>query len=76
MLEDLIEGWDGEETVIGLDRPVGTWMFVCVHSTVRGPAAGGTRMAVYRAPARRTVLRATAYSRASSSSAGRAEPNG
>jgi leucine dehydrogenase len=26
-------------------------MFVCVHSTVRGPAGGGTRMRVYPAPA-------------------------
>ena len=51
MLEDLIEGWDGEETVIRFDRPSGAWIFVCVHSTVRGPAGGGTRMAVYQAPA-------------------------
>src|SRR5215470_9455926 len=51
VLEDLIEGWDGAETVIRFDRPTGTWMFVCVHSTVRGPAGGGTRMATYRAPA-------------------------
>jgi leucine dehydrogenase len=51
MLEGLIAGWDGEHTVIRFDRPTGTWMFVCVHSTVRGPAAGGTRMAVYQAPA-------------------------
>jgi glutamate dehydrogenase/leucine dehydrogenase len=26
-------------------------MFICVHSTVRGPAGGGTRMAAYPAPA-------------------------
>jgi leucine dehydrogenase len=51
MLEDLIAGWDGEHTVIRFDRPTGTWMFVCVHSTVRGPAGGGTRMAVYQDPA-------------------------
>lgn len=51
MLENLIESWDGEQTAIRFDRPTGTWMFVCVHSTVRGPAGGGTRMAVYRAPA-------------------------
>jgi leucine dehydrogenase len=51
MLEDLIAGWDGEETVIRFDRPAGTWMFICVHSTVLGPAAGGMRMATYPAPA-------------------------
>jgi len=51
LLEDLIGGWDGEETVIRFDRPTGTWMCICVHSTVRGPAGGGTRMATYPAPA-------------------------
>jgi leucine dehydrogenase len=51
VLEDLIRRWDGEETVIRFDRPTGTWMFACVHSTVRGPAGGGTRMAVYQTPA-------------------------
>jgi leucine dehydrogenase len=51
ILEDLIAGWDGEETVIRFDRPTGTWMFICVHSTVLGPAGGGTRMATYPAPA-------------------------
>ena len=49
MLENLIAGWDGEETVIRFDRPAGTWMFICVHSTVLGPAGGGTRMATYPA---------------------------
>jgi leucine dehydrogenase len=51
MLEDLIREWDGEEIVTGFDRPSGTWMFVCVHSTRRGPAGGGTRMKVYADPA-------------------------
>ena len=51
MFEDLIRAWEGEEVVIGYDRPSGTWMFVCVHSTRRGPAAGGTRMKTYPDPA-------------------------
>jgi len=51
MLEDLIREWDGEEIVTGFDRPSGTWMFVCVLSTRRGPAGGGTRMKVYADPA-------------------------
>ncbi len=50
-LAELIRGWDGEETVLRFDAPTGTWMLVCVHSTVLGPAAGGTRMKVYGEPA-------------------------
>src|SRR5215208_3720745 len=38
--ESLIERWDGEEVVVHFDRPTGSWMFVCIHSTVLGPAGG------------------------------------
>ena len=51
MFEDLLRHWDGEEAVIRYDAPSGAWMFVCVHSTVLGPAGGGTRMRVYEQPA-------------------------
>src|SRR5437588_12244432 len=51
MLEDLIRSWDGQEAVIHFDEPSGTWMFICVHSTLRGPACGGTRMKTYADPA-------------------------
>ena len=51
MLEELIRSWDGEEVVVRYDRPTGTWMFVCIHSTARGPAGGGTRMQTYASPA-------------------------
>jgi leucine dehydrogenase len=50
VFEDLLRAWDGEEVAVRFDAPTDTWMFVCVHSTVLGPAAGGTRMKVYRAP--------------------------
>jgi leucine dehydrogenase len=50
VLEDLIRGWDGEEVVVRFDEPTRTWMFVCIHSTARGPAGGGTRMKVYPEP--------------------------
>jgi leucine dehydrogenase len=50
VLEDLIRSWDGEEVVARFDEPTGTWMFVCIHSTARGPAGGGTRMKVYGEP--------------------------
>ncbi len=49
--EDLLAGWDGEHAVVRFDPESGTWMFVCLHSTARGPAGGGTRMRVYPAPA-------------------------
>ncbi len=51
MLEELIRSWDGEEVVVGFDTPTRTWMFVCIHSTRRGPAGGGTRMKTYSSPA-------------------------
>ena len=47
MFEDLLRAWDGEQVVVRFDEPSSTWMFVCVHSTALGPAAGGTRMKVY-----------------------------
>ena len=50
MFEDLLSTWDGEEVAVRFDARTGAWMFVCVHSTVLGPAAGGTRMKVYPAP--------------------------
>jgi len=49
--ETLLAGWDGEQAVIRFDPESGAWMFVCIHSTARGPAGGGTRMRVYPTPA-------------------------
>jgi leucine dehydrogenase len=49
--ESLLASWDGEHAVVRHDPESGAWMFVCVHSTARGPAGGGTRMRVYPAPA-------------------------
>jgi leucine dehydrogenase len=51
VFEDLIRAWDGEEIAIHYDHPSGAWMFVCIHSTRRGPADGGTRLSVYETPA-------------------------
>jgi glutamate dehydrogenase/leucine dehydrogenase len=47
MFEELLETWDGETVVVNRDRESGSWIFVCLHSTRRGPAGGGTRMKVY-----------------------------
>jgi len=49
--EQLLTGWDGEHVVIRHDAESGAWMFVGVHSTVLGPALGGTRMRAYGSPA-------------------------
>jgi leucine dehydrogenase len=48
--EELLAGWDGEHAVVRHDTESGAWMFVCLDSTVLGPAGGGTRMRVYPAP--------------------------
>jgi leucine dehydrogenase len=47
MLERSFRDWDGEHVVVRYDRPSGTWMLIGVHSTVLGPAVGGTRMKEY-----------------------------
>lgn len=49
--EQLLEPWEGETAVIHRDKETGSWMFICIHSTRRGPAGGGTRMKVYKTPA-------------------------
>jgi len=49
--ESLLAGWEGEHAVVRHDPESEAWMFVCVHSTVLGPAGGGTRLRVYPAPA-------------------------
>jgi len=51
VFESLLRDWDGEEAVVRFDEPSGSWMFVGVHSTTLGPAAGGTRMKTYAEPA-------------------------
>jgi len=50
VFEERLQGWDGEELVTRYDEATGTWMFIAVHSTVLGPAMGGTRMKTYPSP--------------------------
>jgi leucine dehydrogenase len=50
-LEDVLRAWDGEHAELRHDHASGAWMFVCIHSTRLGPAAGGTRIGVYDSPA-------------------------
>jgi leucine dehydrogenase len=50
VFEEQLRAWDGEEVVVRFDAPSAAWMFVAIHSTVLGPAAGGTRMKSYTSP--------------------------
>jgi len=50
LFEDQLRAWDGEEVVLRFDAPSAAWMFIGVHSTVLGPAAGGTRIKSYGSP--------------------------
>jgi leucine dehydrogenase len=45
--EDLLSAWPGEQVAVRFDEASGAWMFICIHSTVLGPASGGTRLRVY-----------------------------
>ncbi len=47
VFDELLREWDGESAEIRYEAESGAWMFVCIHSTQLGPAAGGTRMGVY-----------------------------
>lgn len=47
MVESLLKEWDGETVIVRHDRPTGAWIIIAVHSTLLGPAVGGTRMKPY-----------------------------
>jgi len=46
-MESLLKAWDGETVITRYDRTTGSWIFIAIHSTRLGPAAGGTRMKSY-----------------------------
>jgi len=46
-LEQVLDEWDGELTVVHRARSSEAWMVVAVHSTALGPTAGGCRMMAY-----------------------------
>jgi len=46
-MESLLKAWDGETVIVRHDRLTGVWIFIAIHSTHLGPAAGGTRMKSY-----------------------------
>nr|VFJ48231.1 MAG: leucine dehydrogenase [Candidatus Kentron sp. FW]VFJ53557.1 MAG: leucine dehydrogenase [Candidatus Kentron sp. FW] len=43
----LLEEWDGQEVIIHYDHETNSWIFIAIHSTVLGPADGGTRILFY-----------------------------
>ncbi len=47
MLDRLLRSWGGERLVVRRDEPTGAWILIAIHSSVLGPAAGGTRMKPY-----------------------------
>lgn len=46
-IEALLRQWDGEHLIIRYDQPTGAWILIAIHSSVLGPATGGTRMKSY-----------------------------
>ena len=46
-METLIKDWAGETVIVRHDKPSGAWIFIAIHSSRLGPAAGGTRMTSY-----------------------------
>jgi leucine dehydrogenase len=46
-LRRLTERWEGLAVIAHYDRPTGTWVFIAMHDTTLGDAAGGCRMCTY-----------------------------
>ncbi len=49
MFDAMLRDWEGESLVVHRDAPSGAWIFIAIHSTRLGPAAGGTRIKQYPA---------------------------
>jgi leucine dehydrogenase len=47
VIDQRLTTWDGERLLMQHDRATGAWILIAIHSTVLGPAAGGTRMKPY-----------------------------
>ncbi len=47
MIASTLREWDGETVILRYDQPTQAWIFIAIHSTRLGPAAGGTRMKSY-----------------------------
>jgi leucine dehydrogenase len=49
-LQQIAAAWHGEAVIIHQHPPTGSCIFVALHDTTLGPAAGGTRIKVYSSP--------------------------
>lgn len=49
-LQRTIERWEGLMVIAHCDRPTGSWVFIALHDTTLGQAAGGCRMRTYPTP--------------------------
>ena len=47
MIDASLKTWGGERLVMRPDLETGAWVLIAIHSTVLGPATGGTRMKPY-----------------------------
>ncbi|HVE98909.1 MAG TPA: Glu/Leu/Phe/Val dehydrogenase dimerization domain-containing protein [Mycobacteriales bacterium] len=50
-VHEVLHDWDGENALISYDARTGSHLFIAIHSRRLGPAAGGTRLKTYPAPA-------------------------
>ena len=50
-LESLVKQWGGEAVVWRYDAIVDAWIFIALHSSLRGQPTGGVRMKTYDSPA-------------------------
>jgi leucine dehydrogenase len=48
--DTLLQTWEGESLIAHRDGASGAWIFIAIHSSLLGPAAGGTRMKSYSGP--------------------------
>jgi len=46
-IESILSQWDGEACHLSHDEETGAWFAIAIHSSRRGPAAGGTRLMSY-----------------------------
>jgi leucine dehydrogenase len=46
-MEEMLRSWDGEGLTLVFDKQTRSWIIIAIHSSVLGPAAGGTRMKTY-----------------------------
>lgn len=49
-LQEKLAAWNGEQLLTSIDHPTNSLICIGIHSSVLGPATGGTRMQTYATP--------------------------